>query len=63
MIRRPAVYREKHTIPVVSPEVVSRLGNLAEAEAIMRVCREELEPRVAASLIRKLAESLDAVWS
>ncbi|HEX8941686.1 MAG TPA: hypothetical protein VF785_01035 [Gemmatimonadaceae bacterium] len=59
--RRPAVYREKHTITVVSPEVVTRLTR--QADTIMHVCRTELEPHVAASLIRKLAEALDAVWS
>jgi hypothetical protein len=59
--RRPMIYREKHTITVVSPEVVTRLGR--QAEAIMRVCRAELEPHVAASLIRKLAEALGQVWS
>lgn len=40
------VYREKHTITVVSPEVVTRL--IRQADTIMQVCRTELEPQVAA---------------
>jgi hypothetical protein len=59
--RRPAVYREKHTITVVSPEVVTRLTR--QAETMMLVCRTELEPAIAGLLIPKLAEALREVWS
>ena len=35
--RRPAIYREKHTITVVSPEVVTRLGG-TRAQARRTLC-------------------------
>ncbi len=51
--RRPSVYREKHTIEVVSKDVQDRLG--AQADAIAEIC----SPEVAAALIARLRD----VWS
>lgn len=58
---RPTVYREKHTIQVVSPEVQSKLR--AQTDAIVAVCREVLSADQASVFMHTLAERLQQVWS
>jgi hypothetical protein len=59
--RRPAVYRDKQTITVVSPEVQAALAR--QAEAIQDVFRAELPPELALVVGAKLMERLRTVWS
>jgi hypothetical protein len=58
--KRPAVYRERHTINVVSPEVQSRL--FRQTDAIMQTCRELLGTDEATAFTHSLAVKLQEVW-
>lgn len=58
----PERYREKQVVTVISPDVVSRLGQ--QADAIMEVCRELIADRDLAALVATtIAGRLRQVWT
>ncbi len=58
--RRPAIFREKRTIEVVSPDVQRRLAK--QVEFIMATIKRELPSDQATRLIGQLADGLTVVW-
>lgn len=58
---KPEKYRDRQIIEVVSPAVTTRLAQ--QADAILNICRMELDAEAGATVASKIADALRAIWT